>query len=506
MHDERSKSLARTGMKDRMEQLLEWATGRGAVWAGALEVKAGARGRGVFCAEAVKSGELLLRLPHSLAVRPLPQIATLVAGGECSGVLGLVLTLIHGLQLHGGPSAATTPFFRDLAETELPGIPAFWLPSERAHLTGTTLDSANAAEDGAKIFERDALPMMERLGAGLFPPQARTLVAFEAALSWVTSRGFRGRVSYEIGHLFPYLAADGPPSREDGPYMLPLVDLVNHTSDPSQLTTVLAKVGGEGRAIGGGDDDAACCCFEMRAARDLQAGEEVLHSYGAHDAADLVRTYGFCDDTAPAFAWSANISREELVRAAGRAPRPSTQSLAAAAAQLFKQDWVPPIFTLRSGSGGDGVGDELALPKYLLSSVQVLSFGEEEFAAWVEAGCIPLGEGYLDDDSISTVVACLTEVASVGLQRYPGEDTVVTAAETAARVSGEVTTQSDRRSLIGATLRARERLLFAMMKKEAVAVYFRYEEALHDEVEDGSQSDCDSAAGGEEDRPSKRQK
>lgn len=86
--------------------------------------------------------------------------------------------------------------------------------------------------------------------------------------------------------------------------MLPLVDLLNHTSDPSKLTTTLK------RAEGTGD-------WEMRASRDLQRGrvcsqspphhgfqkaserlrcgcrEEVLHSYGAHDAAELVRTCKF---------------------------------------------------------------------------------------------------------------------------------------------------------------------------------------------------------------------
>jgi hypothetical protein len=198
-------------MADRIARLLDWAMERGAVWSGALEVKAGSRGRGVFCTEAIKSGELLLQLPQALAVGPLPQIATLVKSGECSGLLGLVLTLVHSLHTCDSDG---TPFFQDLAATELPGIPAFWSAAERAHLAGTALDASAAAEDGALIFERDVLPVMERLGNELFPAAARTLAAFEAALSWATSRGFRGRVSYEVGHLFAHLGADGPPSRE----------------------------------------------------------------------------------------------------------------------------------------------------------------------------------------------------------------------------------------------------------------------------------------------------
>ena len=208
----RSCTIRRSAvMADRIARLLDWATERGAVWSGALEVKAGSRGRGVFCTEKIKSGELLLQLPQALAVGPLPQIATLVKSGECSGLLGLVLTLVHSLHTRDSDG---TPFFQDLAATELPGIPAFWSAAERAHLAGTALDASAAAEDGASIFERDVLPVMERLGSELFPAAARTLAAFEAALSWATSRGFRGRVSYEVGHLFVHLGADGPPSRE----------------------------------------------------------------------------------------------------------------------------------------------------------------------------------------------------------------------------------------------------------------------------------------------------
>lgn len=478
----------------RVAQLVDWAKERGAAWSDSLEVKDGpVHGRGVFCAGSpIKKGELLLRLPHALAVGPMPPVAALVESGECSRLLAMVLTVVHGLH------SVSQPYFEDLAASALPGIPGLWSVAERAHLAGTALNAA-AAEDSASVFKRDVLPVMERLGLEVFPPAARTLAAFEAALSWVSSRLFRGLVSYQVGHLLPYLKADGPPSPEDGPYMLPLSDLVNHTSDPSQLTTLLAKVEGG---------------FEMRALRDLKPGDEVLHSYGIHDGAELVRTYGFCDDATPALVWSAYISREELLQAVGRAPRRSTLSLAVAAAELFKQDWVPVVFRLRSASddgsvrvslNGEGASKgELALPAHLLSSVQVLTFGEEEFAAWVEAGCIPLGEDYFDDDSISAVIACLTEVADFCLQRYPSG-----AAALAAGSEG-----GGAAAAIGGMLRAREQQLFVGMKKAAASLYLRYEEARGEEDEEEGEEEGD-AEGDEEEQsegdsdvepPSKRQK
>ena len=65
---------------------------------------------------------------------------------------------------------------------------------------------------------------------------------------------------------------------------------------PSLATTVselcvctYCRVDGDGDAV-----DA----LEMRAERDVAAGEEVLHSYGTHGAAELLRTYGgWCTPT-----------------------------------------------------------------------------------------------------------------------------------------------------------------------------------------------------------------
>ena len=432
--------------------LLRWATRNGAYFSPSIAVRDGDSGRGIYCVAAVRSGDLLLRLPDSLAVRSGGVIAGLVASGECSRLLGLVLTLVHELFV----AAPRKPFFDLLAATTLPGIPCLWSAAERLHLTGTSLAPA-VAEDPRIIYQTDVLPWMHKLGDELFPPPARTQEAFETALSWALSRGFRGLVSYEIGHNFPYLAADGPPpSAQGGPYMLPLVDLLNHSSDPAQLSTVLQSVelsGEIGRA------------FEMRAARDLRKDEEILHSYGAHDAADLVRTYGFCDAKAPAYVWSAKISRDELLQAARTLPRQSDRTLHASADVLFAQSWMPVEFVIRRPATG---AMEVALPPLLLSAVQVLTFSEEEFGAWCEAGCIPLGEEYLEDESIMAVVACLSELVALCIRRYLPSSSVA-APTNAAR--------------IGHTLRKEELQLLGELKKAILSMYFRFEEACDEDVD-----------------------
>lgn len=112
-----------------------------------------------------------------------------------------------------------------------------------------------------------------------------------------------------------------------GPYILPLVDMLNHSSDPATKCTTLrpqtaphnakssargqgsapgsipqAKATGNSAAAQSGDarkseDVAYAYSFTMTAERNVAQGEEVMHSYGdALTNSDLLRTFGF---TAP---------------------------------------------------------------------------------------------------------------------------------------------------------------------------------------------------------------
>ena len=95
-----------------------------------------------------------------------------------------------------------------------------------------------------------------------------TFEVFSAAVSAVVTRGFNS----------PSPTGGSP----EGPYLLPLVDLLNHSSlSPS---TVLTRT-----ATG----------FSMTATRAIPAGTEVTHSYGPFDNSSLLKTYGFVTPDPP---------------------------------------------------------------------------------------------------------------------------------------------------------------------------------------------------------------
>jgi len=223
------------------------------------------------------------------------------------------------------------------------------------------------------------------------------------------SRGLQGRVSYELGsHSFcPCLSASGPQGSAVGPFHLPLFDLLNHSSHEAQRCTTLARAN---------DGDA----FEMRAKRDLSVGEEALWSYGSHGAAELLRTYGFVESSRNPYS-TVMLTREEVAAAAvansaSLKKQPGDAKTAEARIQaLEKAGRLPVVFTVRS----DGDGNVTKVPEALLTAVQVLVMSKEEFGEWLAAGSIALGEGFLDEESLGSVVGCLLKISDSCLQRYP---------------------------------------------------------------------------------------
>ena len=77
----------------------------------------------------------------------------------------------------------------------------------------------------------------------------------------------------------PHLAADGPTPLLS-PFLLPLVDRLNHSSEPAARSTRLAA---NAVVLVAGEDVKGS--YVMLAQREISAGEEVLHSYGAQGSA-----------------------------------------------------------------------------------------------------------------------------------------------------------------------------------------------------------------------------
>ena len=269
---------------------MSWGRSCGAFWHDALEVHDGPRGRGIFVKDtaAITRDEVLLRIPAELAVRPSGEIADLVKAGHCSHFLALVLTTLHELHV----AKPRKPYFDFLAGTPPPHVPMLWSDAELTHLLGTTvLPCGGAADAASAAFATHVTPLLERLGEGLFPTRVRDERLFATVLAQVMSRTVQGRVSYEHGSpsLWPYLGADGPATSahtsSSGPFMLPLFDILNHSSCTADLGTVLRGASDDLRTVlhGPAEDtvgDPSLRAYELRAERAISAGEELLHSYG----------------------------------------------------------------------------------------------------------------------------------------------------------------------------------------------------------------------------------
>jgi hypothetical protein len=79
-------------------------------------------------------------------------------------------------------------------------------------------------------------------------------------------------------------------------YLIPAIDMLNHSSTPSLRNTSLALVRSEAEVtLGDGQKRRFKDFFSMKAERDIPAGCQVLHTYGDLSDAQLVQTYGFID-------------------------------------------------------------------------------------------------------------------------------------------------------------------------------------------------------------------
>ena len=515
-----------------------------------LAIRDGERGRGVFATVAIAKGTPLITIPSALAVRPLDAMAQRIASGECSRLLALVLTVVHGIHFR----CEENPFFALLQTSPPPDCPLLWEEAQLRYLEGTSLlqqaDGSGAAASKAAASAREAfhgvvLPLMKQIGEALLPSSVQTQRAFATALSWVASRAVLGRVAYEYGSacLWPYLKADGPQT-DTRLVLLPVFDLLNTSSDPSALCARLSQAAGGGGH--GGAGEAGEAGWTVTATRDIAPGDEILLSYGAHGPAELLRTYGILEgspDVAPAAGGrgarggggassvprgnphtSVDFAREEVVRAVrlSRQRRleqdeedadddddddDDDQQAASGAAVLSEATaserlqaveaagLLPVCFTVRAevATAADGGGADLAdvLPAHLLTLVQVLLMNDEEYAEWRgPAGRILLGRDYLDHEQLPHVIGALLELAECRLRALAAADERLAASGTG---GDEGVTLAAR---FGRGLRAAERAVLVNAFKRAVltleAAVGEEEEEEEDEGESDESDDDDN--------------
>ena len=460
---------------------LAWAEGLGAHWHAALEIRDGPRGRGVFATAPIEPGETLLRCPAELVFKPTGKLAELCASGECSRTLALALMVLHELHV----ASPRKPYFELLAATPPPDLPLLWEEADLERLSGSSLlppgvTAAAVSDAAAAAFDEDVRPMVDVLGPAFLPPSVCTHRNLAVALSWVVSRSLRGRVSYELGALWPYLRADGPPGDSEL-IMLPLFDMLNHSVDVGRTTctTLRAVVACDATAM------------EMVAERPLASGEEAVHCYGRKQSAEMLRSYGFIEDlheqTAPHESLAIPVAELLACALAAGTARPRQRLAALEAAGLL-----PPVFVLDASLAQEG------LPAALLTAAQVLCMRGAEYREWQAAGAIALGVSFLDEDSVDRVVALVASLAEVRLSRLRA------AAELPPTPAG-VEVGDGRVELARALRRAEEPLLRAL-QAAAVALLSQVAEEEGEEEEDGEEDGKEVEAEAEEAPPGAKRK
>jgi hypothetical protein len=264
------------------------------------------KGLGVVVAPGppVPAGTVVMRCPESKGLRAesshfLPQLRKLRRWMAKQGVAPLsaidelVLSVGHELKL--GTASAWAPYLAwlPLAPDRELAVPLLWGESDRGAVKGTCLASAVDAERAelSRHYESVIAPAVRMLSD---PDSVAISSERDYARIGAVVRGYAFTDVYGTGSEFARL--------------LPLVDVMNHSSDRPTVAVLLASDGDDQDD----DDDAAAAVTSatvkrastnadgpMMVARTTQAiwaGGEAMLSYGRLSSAGLLSRYGFVPD------------------------------------------------------------------------------------------------------------------------------------------------------------------------------------------------------------------
>lgn len=396
------------------KELLLWAKDQGATVHPHLDLFAiGSFGaRGIVTTAPIPAGETLLRIPGSLTIQPTLELQPdgplrdFFRGLDrpLSNVVKVTLIVLHELRVKKTDSR-WWPYLRFLDETVHPDVVAEWHADQRALLEGTVAllrlpptnsDNVPPPEVFETLFQREVLPVMDA-GGDLWPVDLRQPEFFLRCLSWVMSRAFWGSLSYACdGSCIPSLESGVGDGKAQGPFMFPLFDQVNHSSWKDKRSAHLVFNAGD---------------FVITAERDLEIGEEVLHSYGDHSDPELLRTYGFVESDQRGNPHnSVLVVRSTVLEACGKVlggVQPDSERIALLEARTLLQ----PVYKVAR----DGV-----LPASLLTVVQVLLMNTKEFAEYASSDLQVLGKEFLTSgsDFSHRVAAAAMMILALTKSRY----------------------------------------------------------------------------------------
>mmetsp|Transcript_6046 Transcript_6046/g.9244 ORF Transcript_6046/g.9244 Transcript_6046/m.9244 type:complete len:498 (+) Transcript_6046:149-1642(+) len=236
-----------------------------------LSLKINGTQRGIYSTKIIRKGEMLISLPrkNSLSGSGKPSC---YSGKNVSDWLRCVASYY---ECHS--DNAFQPYITSLPEKYESLLE--WLDEEvESFLSGTTLADLIREDRKNKVlenrFQDTVKPYLKHLN--LLPSSpislSEELDFFKKACMCISTRGF---------HLNNNLNEEEslPSNSYNGPFLLPLIDLLNH-DDQKKCTTL--------------QFDASTHCFSMFAERDIASNEEIFHSYGSGlTSAQFLKTFGF---------------------------------------------------------------------------------------------------------------------------------------------------------------------------------------------------------------------
>ena len=250
--------------------LVQWITrspASGGIVHESLAMRGDGSARGVFARNRISKGDTLVALPADLAVSG-SNLPISYGDRSASSWLRCIGAYYRARQ----DSDRFQPYF-DSLPTVYDSL-LNWTDDEVAiYLSGTSLCSLALQDREGKVlgtrYQEAVRPYLEHLGLMLSSDSdSQGMDYFREACMCVSTRGF-------------HLEQSASNSLYSGPFLLPLIDLLNH--DPIRKCTTLTYTDG---------------VFLMKAERDIEAEEEVCHSYDMKlTSTQVLQTFGFVPES-----------------------------------------------------------------------------------------------------------------------------------------------------------------------------------------------------------------
>ena len=397
-----------------------------------LEVACQNTGNGIFAKQNIGAGERLFVFPFSEAIKPHGKIMEFVQKGMCSPIIGLVLTAMHELFVQKDKA----PYWKYLLSLTPPNIGHCWNEEEKMFLQGTSL-MVNKSTVGLLnleyIYGNDVVKLLQELGTQLFPKDAISKDNFFTAFAWVLSRATQ-EIScsdtsksndFELENNVGAVRIDhfGNNKKTSWPStcaLIPIFDLINHTSDLQLRNAILVNKLRENNS------------FEVYAQSEIKKGEEVLLSYGEHSSAHLIRQYGFYEKNVYTKVVVTKMEVIESIKqsycnAFSDSERSEMYDIIADRLQALQklerfQNFVlgheRGIATKKYDAPLKSCTWEWLPPIDLLTFIQVIIMEDEEFSAWEDSGCIEIGLEFLDGDTANILFLALLKLFEICSERY----------------------------------------------------------------------------------------